>query len=95
MKKIVEASRKSDRIKEYDPEILKDLKDLYGSKNYKTHLKRLNQKKKRSKKNIDSSHLDGVLGLASLIREAEPPHCRAATHVIIAQSIQKLLIKFN
>ena len=88
MKKTIEFLRKSDRIKEYDPDILKDLRDLYGPKNFKTHMKRFNQKKKRTRRIFDSNHLDGVLGLASLIREAEPIPCRAATHVFIAQSIQ-------
>ena len=95
MKKIVDVLRKSDRIKECDPDILKDLKDLYGAKNYKTHMKRMNHKRKRNRKIVENCHLDGVLGLASLIRESEPTQCRAATHVIIAQSIRKLLNKFN
>ena len=51
MKKIVDVLRKSDRIKECDPDILKDLKDLYGAKNYKTHMKRMNHKRKRELQN--------------------------------------------
>ena len=50
MKKTIEFLRKSDRIKEYDPDILKDLRDLYGPKNFKTHMKRFNQKKKRTRR---------------------------------------------
>lgn len=95
MKKPVDVLRKSDRVKECDPDILKDLRDLYGATSFKSHMKRMNHKKKRTRRIIDNSHLDGVLGLASLIREAEPTPCRAATHVIIAQNIRKLLNKSN
>lgn len=88
MKKFQEI-RKSERIKDVDPEVLKDLKDLYGSKRVKSHLKKLQRKKRRLKKG--SADLDGVLGFASLIREYEPVCSRASTHVTIAKSIQRLL----
>ena len=95
MKKTVDGLRKSDRVKECDPDILKDLKDLYGAKSFKTHMKRMNHKRKKNRKIVDNFQLAGVLGFASLIRESEPTQCRSATHVIIAQSIRRLLNKFN
>lgn len=90
----MEVLRKSDRIKECDPDILNDLKDLYGSKNFKSRLKRLHSKKKKSRKTLNNGHLDGVLGLASLIREAETLPSRAATHIFLAKSIQRQLNKY-
>ena len=92
MKKTFEIPRKSERIKEYDQEVLKDLKFLFGSKTWKTHLKKLH-KKKKPKAPSNSSQLDGVLGLASLLREAAQVPIRAATHVSIASSILKQLTK--
>jgi hypothetical protein len=90
MKK-TEILRKSERFKDFDPEVLKDLKVLCGSKKWKTHLKKLHLKKKKSKKHVNSFQLAGVLGFASLIRETDPVPQRAATHVTIAHSILNIL----
>ena len=92
MKKTFEIPRKSERIKEYDQEILKDLKFLFGTKRWKTHLKKLH-KKKKPKTQSSITQIDGVLGLASLLREAAQVPLRAATHVSIASSILKILNK--
>ncbi|OMJ94197.1 hypothetical protein SteCoe_2681 [Stentor coeruleus] len=85
--------RKSDRKKEYDPEIMKDLKDLCGPRSLKKHIKRLNQKKRKAKRAVSISQMDSVLGFATLIRESEPVLCKSATHVSIAYSIQSILNK--
>lgn len=91
MKKSAENLRKSERVKEYDPEILKDLKNLCGSKNWKKHFKKHHHKNKKSKKTVKSFQVDGILGFASLIRETDTAPRRAATHVTIAQTIKKIL----
>lgn len=93
MKKTIESLRKSERVKEFDPDILKDLKNLYGANNWKAHFKKHRFKKKKYKKAEKNLYIDGVLGLASLVREADTAPKRAATHVTIAQSIQKYLNK--
>lgn len=82
-----------ERSRTFDPDILKDLKLLYGPKNLKKHLKRIGKKKKAKKKGVNNNHLNGVLGLATFLREAEPPTCLAASHVIIARYIEKQLNK--
>lgn len=93
MKKTLESLRKSDRVKEFDPDILNDLKNLYGSSNWKAQFNKHRYKKKKYKKTVKNLYIDGVLGLASLVREADIAPKRAATHVTIAQSIQKYLNK--
>ncbi|CAG9324988.1 unnamed protein product [Blepharisma stoltei] len=98
MKKPETFSRKSDRVKFNPNDILKDLQDIYGTVHYrlaKISTKHYRQKPKKLKMKSSSRSLDGVLGLASFIREIEgltpvSPNstpCRAATHLKIAKFI--------
>ncbi|CAG9311831.1 unnamed protein product [Blepharisma stoltei] len=98
MKKLATFSRKSDRVKFSPNDILKDLQDIYGTVHYriaKISVKQYRQKQKRLKIRSAPKDLDGVLGLASFIRETEglspvspsSSPCRAATHLKIAKFI--------
>lgn len=106
MKKLVSFSRKSDRVKFNPNDILRDLQDIYGTVHYriaKISTKTYRPKQKRLKiKNLHKD-LDGILGLASFIRETEmlvpedkvKTPCRAATHLKIAKFIHQDLISHD
>lgn len=99
MKSQMNYIRKSDRVKFCSHDILQDLFDIYGPmalriSAYNSKKNRVKSKKHRSSKSYPKD-LDGVLGLASFIREVEnfEPESdrsftsRAATHLNIARFI--------
>ncbi|CAG9313565.1 unnamed protein product [Blepharisma stoltei] len=106
MKSPLSIIRKSDRLKFCSHDILRDLFEILGPvalRIRRFHSKKNHSKPKKIKIRSLPKNLDGVLGLASFIREVEflgPEYerllqSRAATHLNIAKFIYRHLTGSN